>query len=174
MKKIKILGIPGSVRQGSSNHKVLKIVASLVPSSIEFSIYDGIGQLPHFDGSETTPPQVADFQERVRNADGIFICSPEYAFGVPGTLKNALDWTVGSGDFSGKPIAFITAASSGEYAHESLGKILGAIDTRIPSGGSLLIQGIRGKLNQEGIFTDQRLTADIQAVIDALLHAINV
>jgi chromate reductase len=173
MKKIKILGIPGSVRQGSSNHKVLNIVASLFPSAVEFSIFDGLGELPHFDGAENPPSAVAVFLERVRSADGVFICSPEYAFGVPGTLKNALDWTVGSGEFSGKPVAFITASSSGEHAHESLGKILGAIDTRIPSGGSLLIPGIRAKLNREGKFDDPQLTAKVQSVVDAMVQAIN-
>jgi chromate reductase, NAD(P)H dehydrogenase (quinone) len=174
MKKIKILGIPGSVRNGSSNHKVLKIISGRIPSHIEFSIYDALGNLPHFDGSENPPTAIADFLQRVRDADGIVICTPEYAFGVPGTLKNALDWTVGGGEFSGKPVVYITAATSGEHAHESLGKILTAIDTRIPRGGSLLISGIRGKLNAEGNFTDPELLLKVQSVVDSLLHVIDI
>jgi chromate reductase, NAD(P)H dehydrogenase (quinone) len=174
MKKIKILGIPGSVRNGSSNHKVLKIISGRIPPNIEFSVYDAIGNLPHFDGSENPPAAIADFLQRVRDADGVVICTPEYAFGVPGTLKNALDWTVGGGEFSGKPVVYITAATSGEHAHESLGKILSAIDTRIPHGGSLLISGIRGKLNAEGNFTDPELLMKVESVVDSLLHVIDI
>jgi chromate reductase len=174
MKKIKILGIPGSVRYGSSNHKVLKIISGCIPSHIEFSIYDGLGSLPHFDGSDNPPTSVADFFQQVRDAAGVVICTPEYAFGVPGTLKNALDWTVGGGEFFGKPVVFITASTGGEHAHESLRKILTAIDTRIPEGGSLLISGIRGKLNAEGNFTDPDLLVRVQLVVDSLLHVIDV
>jgi chromate reductase len=174
MKKIRILGIPGSIRYGSSSHKVLKIISGCIPSHIEFAIYDSIGSLPHFDGSENPPTAIAEFLQQVHDADGVVICTPEYAFGVPGTLKNALDWTVGGGEFSGKPVVYITASSSGEHAHESLGKILTAIDTRIPHGGSLLISGIRGKLSVEGHFTDPDLLLKVQSVVDSLLRIIEV
>jgi chromate reductase len=86
MKKIKILGIPGSVRIGSSNHKVLNVVRDCISADIDFSIYEGLGSLAHFDGSENPPAPVLDFLRQVLDADGIVICSPEYAFGVPGTL----------------------------------------------------------------------------------------
>ncbi len=172
MKKVNILGIPGSVRIGSSSHKVLNIVGACISSDVHFSIYDGLGTLPHFDGSENPPKVVMNFLQQVRDADGVVICSPEYAFGVPGTLKNALDWTVGGGEFSGKPVVHITASTGGEHAHESLGKTLQAIDTRIPPRASLLISGIRAKLNAEGKFIDQKLTADVQSAVDALLGAI--
>lgn len=173
MKKIKILGIPGTIRQGSSNHKVLTIAAGFFPPQVEFSFYNGIGNLPHFDGAENPPSPVADFLEWVRSADGVFICTPEYAFGVPGTLKNALDWAVGGGEFSGKPVAFITASTGGEHAHESLEKTLGAINARIPQGGSILISGIRAKLNVEGKFSDPELSLKIKSVVDALLKTID-
>lgn len=143
-----------------------------MPPHVHFSIYNELGTLPHFDGSENPPSSVTDFLQQVSDADGIVICQPEYAFGVAGTLKNALDWTVGNGTFSGKPVVYITAASSGEHAHASLAKTLQAIDTRIPDGGALLISAIRAKLDADGKFKDPAESAKVQAVVDRLLDVI--
>lgn len=172
MKKIRILAIPGSVRKGSSNHKVLTIVGDCMPPQVDYMIFEGLASLAHFDGSDTAPVEVADFLNQVRSADGIVICTPEYAFGVPGTLKNALDWSVGSGEFSGKPLVYITASTGGEHAHESLGKTLTAIDCRIPEGGTLLMPSIRAKLNAEGTFKDPKHKEEVEAIINVLLNAI--
>src|SRR5690349_20688970 len=100
---IKILAISGSLRANSSNSIVVRFLSTLMPSNISYSIYGGLGSLPHFNDSEEAAPAVIEFRKRVAEADGIIICSPEYAFGVPGSLKNAIDWTVGSGEFVNKP-----------------------------------------------------------------------
>jgi chromate reductase, NAD(P)H dehydrogenase (quinone) len=174
MNKLKILAIPGSLRRGSSNHKVLNIVAGMIPDNIEFTIYDGLASLAHFDGAEDPPPAVKEFLHKVSEADAVFICTPEYAFGVPGTLKNALDWTVGNGEFADKPVAFITAATGGEKAHESLGFTLGALSSKIPEGGKLLIPFIRAKIDRNGEVIDPQLKKSIQSVIDSLITLITL
>ena len=88
-------------------------------------------------------------------ADGVIICTPEYAFGVPGSLKNALDWTVGSGSFEGKPLALITASTGGQYAHGALQLILkNALGAHLSDDTSLLISFIRTKLDSTGAITD--------------------
>ncbi len=143
-----------------------------MPPRVEYMVYQGLGSLPHFDGSEIPPKVVSDFLDHVRSADGIVICTPEYAFGVPGTLKNALDWSVGSGEFSGKPLVYITASTGGEHAHESLGKTLTAIDCRIPEGGTLLMPSIRAKLNAEGTFKDPKHKEEVESIVNVLLNAI--
>jgi chromate reductase len=91
--KPKILALSGSLREGSSTNVMLNVIASCLAGRAVFAVYDNLGHLPHFDDRRDAPPAIMDFRQRLSAADGIFICTPEYAFGVPGTLKNALDWT---------------------------------------------------------------------------------
>jgi chromate reductase len=171
MKTITILAIPGSLREQSSSYKILELLAASVPKNIEFSIYKGVGTLPHFDDREIIPDTVIDFREKLSDADGILICMPEYAFGVPGSLKNALDWTVGSSEFVNKPVALITASSSGEKAHASMLFTLTAINAKVPEGGSLLIPFIRSKFNAAGEAKDVAMLGDVKHVLNVLIHA---
>jgi len=166
MKKIRILTLSGSLRPQSSSHKILQIATALMPENVEIDDSADIGSLPHFDGSETPPPAVATFLQQIQQADGVLICIPEYAFGVPGSFKNALDWTVGGGEFSQKPVTYITAASVGEKAHESLGHILTAMGSVIT--GSLRIPFIRAKLTPEGTLKDPALLESLRATVNSL------
>ena len=94
------------------------MVAGLVPGQVEFTIYNGLAGIPAFNDSNEMPEPVAEFIKLLSEADGVFFCIPEYAFGVPGALKNALDWTVSSSTaFPDKPVALITAATGGDKAH---------------------------------------------------------
>jgi NAD(P)H-dependent FMN reductase len=168
-----ILAISGSLREGSSNHNILQYLGRIMPEEINYTIYEGISSIPAFDpgiDDDNPPAGVTDFRGKISQADGIIICTPEYAFGVPGALKNALDWTVSSASFSGKPTALITASTSGENAHEAMIKILGAIDAKLTPETTLLIQFVRTKLDSNGNITDaitiQKLEARIKAFID--------
>ncbi|MEY2616468.1 MAG: hypothetical protein QOH78_2241 [Verrucomicrobiota bacterium] len=92
---MRILAISGSLRSTSSNTTVLRAAQILAPPGVEVILYESLGVLPHFnpdlDGDE--PPQlVLELRSEVGLADGLLISSPEYAHGVPGSLKNALDW----------------------------------------------------------------------------------
>src|SRR5262245_33383353 len=93
-KQLHILGISGSLRAGSSASAVLEHVSKLFPQRVSFTIYDAIASIPAFDDSAENPPTVNNFIQLIREADAVFFCIPEYAFGVPGALKNAIDWTV--------------------------------------------------------------------------------
>jgi len=169
---IKILGISGSLRVNSSNHAVVRAAARLAPDNVDFKIYEGLQKLPHFDGNEKPPDAVVDFRTQLANADGVFICTPEYAFGVPGTLKNALDWTVYTGEFYHKPVAVIAAATSGDKALASLLLTLSALTARVGEGASLLIPAIRSKINTEGGISDDSTLKSIDSVLKALIAEI--
>src|SRR5687768_18549429 len=91
----KILAIPGSLRANASSNLILKAIISFVPKDSSIEVYDSVGTLPHFNDPGQVPPEVTAFKEKIRKADAVLICTPEYAFGIPGSLKNALDWTVG-------------------------------------------------------------------------------
>jgi chromate reductase, NAD(P)H dehydrogenase (quinone) len=167
-----IFAISGSLRAGSSNHNILKVLGNMMPDYVNYAIYDGLSQIPAFDpGLDNDSPSdaVFSFRENLTNADGIIICTPEYAFGVPGALKNALDWTVSSASFSGKPTTLITASSSGENAHEAMIKILGAIDAKITPETTLLIQFVRSKMDQEGHIIDPDTLQKLKDVLDAFI-----
>jgi chromate reductase len=171
MKKIKILAIPGSLRANSSTHVVLGEIEKMIPSNVDFEIFDGVAGLPHFDGSEEIPKVAQYFLDKLKSADGILICTPEYAFGVPGSLKNALDWTVGTMEMNNKPTALITASTGGERGHESMLHTLAALSTKVSEGSSLLISFIRSKI-KEGKIADEKVKEDIKVVVDSLVLSI--
>ena len=178
-KKINILAISGSLRANSSNDAVIRTAATLVAGKASFIIYDRLGSLPHFNPSteaqgrlEESAPEVIVFRKLVSEADGLFICTPEYAFGIPGVLKNALDWTVSSGELANKPVAVITAATSGEKAHASLLLTLTALSAHVLEECTLLIPFIRSKIDAEGNVKDMETRTAINSIMDTFINDI--
>jgi NAD(P)H-dependent FMN reductase len=134
-----------------------------------------MSEIPAFDpglDNDEPPAAVTAFRKQVSEADAIIICTPEYAYGVPGALKNALDWTVSSASFSGKPTALITASTGGENAHEALIKILGAIDADLLKEATLLISFVRSKMDNEGNITDEETAGKLRSVFEVLMGAV--
>jgi chromate reductase, NAD(P)H dehydrogenase (quinone) len=130
----KIAAISGSLRAGSSNTAALRAAARLVPEGVEVVLFDGIAALPFFnpdlDGDEVPAP-VGVMRRLIASADGILISSPEYARGVAGVLKNALDWLVGSREFPGMPVALINTSPRATQALAALTLILETMSARI-------------------------------------------
>ena len=175
----KIIAISGSIREGSSNTNILKALAAFVPEGIDFSIYNGIKDLPHFnpdiDGTEP-PPVVKNFRKTLDEAHALIICTPEYAKSVPGVLKNALEWLVSSGELYKKPVAVITASPSitgGDKAHESLLLTLGMIDTIIVENGSLLVPSVGTKFNDNATVKDESTKQSLIDLFNSLVYEIN-
>ena len=118
-------------------------------------------------------PKLPIFAVKFRETDGVLICTPEYVFSIPGALKNALEWTVGTSDFAGKPTALITASGLGESAHESLFLVLKTIEARITDKTALLISGARTKLNSTGKLSDAPTIEAINLLIKSFLQIID-
>jgi chromate reductase len=175
MKPINIIAISGSLRPNSSNGSIIRKIAEMAPAEVKINIYQGLGTLPHFNpdlDSDTPPAGVTAWRNLLRDADGVLICTPEYAFGVPGSLKNALDWTVSSGEFVDKPVSLITAASVGSSAHASLLLTLGAISANVAHDATLLIPFVRTKVNSDGSITDMETLVSLKKVLDTLIAVI--
>jgi len=173
--RLKILAISGSLRTNSAHTAILEYLKTTVTEH-DILIYDGIEDIPNFNPEkdiDPTPTAVQHFRNQLAEADGILICTPEYAYGIPGSLKNALDWTVSSGNFVDKPVAVITASGLGEHAHASLLLVLTALNAKIAENGTILISWIRNKMNAENEITDLQTERDIQNVLKALLAAIS-
>ena len=173
--KIKILAISGSTRKASSNLNLIKAIADLTSEDFAIDIFGGLSELPHFNpdlDNENVPYQVSDFRRQLRQADGVLICTPEYAIGVPGTLKNAIDWTVSSMDFSHKPVALITASLSGEKAHNSLLGTLLIIEAKMTTDTQLLISFVKTKVSSEGKIIDTETLNSINKLTQSLAEII--
>jgi len=171
-KKIRVIGISGSLRRNSSASTILRIVGSLMPAHVHFHVYSGLGEIPAFDDSPDIPFPVAGFIRQITEADGVFFCTPEYAFGVPGALKNALDWTVSTTAFSDKPVALVTAASQGQKAHEALLNTLTALGTQLGNDSNLLISFVRSKLDQQDQIKDAATLDAVKQVVASFIKRI--
>jgi chromate reductase len=172
---VKLLAISGSVRTNSSNMTILKYLANEFPADVSCNFYTGLESLPHFNpdrDNHETIDTVNEFRRLLRESDGVIICTPEYAFGVPGTLKNALDWTVSTDIFSNKPVAIITASSLGDKAHASLLLTFKALSATIAKDASLLIPYVKTKVNTNGEVSDYPTREALKQVAQALLQSI--
>ncbi len=167
----KILVINGSLRSNSSNGVVLQAIKNMLPAEASCFEYRGLGVLPHFDDAGTAPPEVVAWLKHLQEADAVIVCSPEYAFGVPGSLKNAFDWTVGSGELVNKPLALVTAATGGDKAHAAWLTIFQALSARIPENCAVWIPFVRSKIDQEGNITDMDTRNVLKQMVASLLSA---
>ncbi|WP_374576493.1 NADPH-dependent FMN reductase [Phenylobacterium sp.] len=116
---MRILAISGSLRTASGNSRLIEALPALVPPGVEVVIWRGLDTLPYFNpdlDGETPPTAVAELRRQVGLAHGLVICSPEYAHGVSGAMKNALDWLVSSLEFPAIPLALINAAPRAVHA----------------------------------------------------------
>lgn len=168
---MRIVAITGSLRAASSNRLALEAMKALAPHDVSIEIYDGLGSLPHFnpdlDVEGANPPAaVADLRDRLRSADGLVISSPEYAHGVPGSLKNMLDWLVSDGLLVGKRVVLVNATPPAEYAHASLVKTLTIMNWVVVTTIEVPLRG--KKLDVAGIVADRGLSETLRSGIVAL------
>ncbi len=146
----------------------------LAPEGVEVTVYAGLGDLPHFnpDLEDADLPSVKDLGAHIRAADGLLISSPEYAHGVPGVLKNALDWLVGGDAFYQKPIMLLNASPVSTYAQASLTEIITVMTGHIVSEASVTLP-LRGKkLDAQGIATNREHAGAIRAALGVFIAAI--
>ena len=172
----KILAISGSTKKNSSNEALIKFIATAFKNRVEVRLFNSIDQLPHFNpdlDNTALPESVLDFRQQIQEADGILICTPEYVFSLPGSLKNALEWNVSTTNFSNKPVAIIVAAASGEKALEALSLIMTTIEAQLPENSKLLIKGVKGKINSSGEIIDPITISQINGLMKSLIRAIN-
>jgi chromate reductase len=144
---MKILAVCGSLQASSSNRKLLELAASQAPLGVEWVVFDGLDALPHFnpdlEEDGVVPPAVAVWRSALASSAGVMIASPEYGHSLPGVLKNAIDWVIGSGELVNKPVA-VTAAT-GAMGRGALGlaavlATLAAVDARVV-GGHPIVRG---------------------------------
>jgi chromate reductase len=171
---IRIIAISGSLRSQSSNTIILKAAAMLAPNDVSISLYEGLGMLPHFNPEleGTEGPAVLDFRRRIRESDGVVISSPEYAHGVPGTLKNALDWIVGTGELVDKPVALINASPSSTYAFASLTETITVMSARVVKNACVTLPFWDKNLDAARIADHPEISVLLRRALEGLIAAI--
>ncbi len=126
MRSIQLLAISGSLRSQSSNTRLVERIAARAQAPVSIDIFPDLHRLPHFnpDLEPSDDVFVQNLTSRMRVADGFLVSTPEYAHGIPGSLKNGLDWLVGTDAFIEKPFALIHACDRSTFAPQSLIEIL--------------------------------------------------
>jgi len=189
---IQILALSGSLRADSSNSALLRAAARLVPDNADLSLYEGLALLPPFNPdreaelydaaapdfryrSELKDPgllEVRDLNERVRLADGLLIACPEYARGIPGAFKNALDWMVGSNAFVCKPFVQFNASPRASHAQAALRLTLETMSGLFVEEASLSVPLLNRGLSAEDILADPALADPIRDALHAFVARI--
>ena len=171
---MKIAAVSGSLRAGSSNTAVLRAAARLAPDGVEVIQFEGIAGLPFFNpdlDGDNVPAPVGAMREMIGSVDGLLISSPEYARGVAGVLKNALDWLVSDPAFAGKPVVLLSADRGSTWAIDSLREILRTMSAEVLTNAAVTLRLTSNTIDAEQSLSRPELTERLQQSVAALLAA---
>ena len=171
---MKILAISGSLRADSLNSALLRAVGRLAPADISVMLYRGLGDLPLFnpDIEASDPPAVAELRTQIMSADALLIASPEYAHGITGVMKNALDWMVGCEAFVHKPVALLNASPRAVHAQAALRETVTMMSACIVDEASITVPILGSNLSEDGIVFHPDISASLLAALFALRAAV--
>lgn len=167
---MRILALCGSLRERSVSAALLRATQALAAEHVEVAIFPALGQLPLFnpDIEVHAPAPVRRFWDAVSAADAILIASPEYAHGVTGTMKNALDWLVGHVPFAYKPVAVLNPSFQSHHADDALKETLRTMAADLIDDACVRIPVIGAGLDDAGIMAAAQFAAAIRSVLAAV------
>jgi chromate reductase len=167
---MKFLGLSGSLRATSLNSLLLRATSRLVPEGVTMDVYTNIGSLPLFnpDIEATNPAPVAQLRNAMIAADALIIASPEYAHGITGVMKNALDWMVSVEALIDKPVALFNAAPNSLYALPALKEIVTTMSWRIIERANIEVWVRGSRLDEDGLVTHAEISTTIREALVAL------
>ena len=171
MPVVRVLAISGSLRRISSNRALVNAAAQLAPAGVEVSIYAGLDSLPGFNpdlDTDVPPSAVGEFRAALQACDAVLFSVPEYAQGVPGAFKNALDWVVGSGELVDKPVALVNASRRASHAWASVVETLTVMSARVIRAASITVPLDGTRLDAEGIAANPHLAGLLRSALEQL------
>jgi chromate reductase, NAD(P)H dehydrogenase (quinone) len=173
---LRLLAISGSLRRASTNTAALEALATLAPEGVKVLVYRDLAKLPPFNPDDDVedrrkPEPVETLRALIGASEALIIAAPEYAHGLPGALKNALDWLVASETFAGKPTALINTSPRAFHAQASLREILSTMAARLmPEAFAAL--SLTGKtVTAADILADPVCARRLAESLDALIAA---
>lgn len=164
---MKVIALSGSLRAASINMALLRAAARLVPQGMQIEVFSGMGDVPLFniDLESSVPPAVARLRAAVGGADALIIASPEYAHGVSGVMKNALDWLVSLESFIDKPVALLNAQPRAYFSDAALRETLKTMSASIVEAASVGIQLTADTLTEEGMLASPAVAHSLRAAL---------
>jgi NAD(P)H-dependent FMN reductase len=175
---IRVLAISGSLRRASSNTAALEALARLAPAEVKVLVYRDLAKLPPFNPDDDVedrpkPESVETLRALIGASDALVIASPEYAHGVPGALKNALDWLVASETFAGKPVTLINTSPRAFHAQASLCEILTTMAARLLPEAFAALSLMGKPLSADEVLADRANLRKLKEALEALLGILN-
>ena len=171
---MKIIAISGSLRAGSSNSAILRVAARVAPDGFVVEVFHGIDRLPFFNpdldrelDDPALPSTVRELRAGIAASDAVLISSPEYAHGVSGMLKNALDWLVGGPEMVGKPVALINTAPHATHALAALSETLRTMSAELVHSACLSIALPRNQ-SDDALGADPAVAGPVRETLIAL------
>lgn len=174
-----VLVMSGSTRSASTNTAFARAAAAHPPRGASVSAWTGLNELPHFDpglDQDPLPAPVVTLRDLITSADAVVPCTPEYAGALPGSFKNALDWTVGSTAFTDKPVAWVKVAADvrrGDGAHAELATVLGYVQARVLPQACTHVPLDRTTVDVDGQIADRHSREAVTHAIDTVLEAMD-
>lgn len=168
---IRILTVSGSLRSASSNSRLLRAAVALAPAGVQLVAYDGLASLPFFSPDldrDPLPAPVAELRAAVRDARAVIISSPEYAHGVPGVLKNALDWLVSGFEVPGRPFTLWNPSPSSRFAQPSLAETLRTMSAALVDEACITVPLAGRDLDEPGIVSTPDIAGPMRAALELL------
>ncbi|MCH6259291.1 NAD(P)H-dependent oxidoreductase [Puniceicoccaceae bacterium K14] len=164
MESLKILALSGSLRKASYNTAAINALKALAPSYVEI-VVGGIGDLPLFnpDRENEVIPSLEKLKNTLGESSGLILATPEYAHGISGPLKNALNWLVSGVEFPHKPIMLINTSPRASHAQESLKEILITMSGRIVERANVSVPLLNSELDSEGIAKNEEIANELRA-----------
>jgi chromate reductase len=171
---IRVAALCGSLRGASLNRMLLRAVRARAPAGMVVLDDAPIGALPHFnpDLEHDMPAVVCALRDGVMTSDALVIASPEYAHGIPGTLKNALDWLVSDERFPGKPVLVLNASPRSVHADAALCEVLTTMSARLVGDRSHPVPLRARGLDDAALLADAALVAAIDAALACLCDVV--
>jgi len=175
-KKFKILAFAGSLRKDSYNKALVRAAVEIAPENVAIEVFDLEGIPPFNQDNVNSPPEkVVEFKEKIRNADGLLIASPEYNYSITGVLKNAIDWA--SRPFQGnpledKPVAIMSASSGrfgGARAQYHLRQAFVFLNMHPVNRPEVMLSSAQEYVDSKGRVTNEQTRMLIRQLIEALV-----
>jgi chromate reductase len=172
---MQILAVSGSLRAASSNTILLNAAVALAPEDVEVIVYRGLSNLPHFNpdlDNDAAPFAVEQFRSQLRNSAGVIFSCPEYAHGVPGALKNALDWVVRSGELYEKPVALFNTSPRAIHAQSSLIETLTVMTAKLITQAFVTLPVAGKELDETCIVSHPELSTALRSAVENFVNSI--
>ncbi|MEJ0006274.1 MAG: NADPH-dependent FMN reductase [Steroidobacteraceae bacterium] len=168
---MRILAISGSLRAASINSAFCRATAALAPPHVQVDVLAGLGTLPWFNQDlEASPPAaIQALRAAIHNASALVIASPEYAHGISGVMKNALDWLVSDEGTVGKPIALVNTSARAQHAYGALREVLATMSTDIVGPASLTLPLLGTCTTERAMVGSPEVSRAITGMIEALV-----